>query len=238
VSFNTWTPPALSSEARDWRGSVWRMVEAQHIASTMKIVDSQDEQNLLEALLEGSKPALPATGEALDYLLASPFRYSPLRGGSRFRALTDPGVFYGAESVRTASAELGYWRWKFLRDAVDLVKLEPVAHTAFRTEILSTAIDLRRTPFSIDASAWTHPTDYAPCQAIARLAREADLGAIVYRSVRDPKPAWCMAILTPVAFAQPRPYPARQTWWLAVREDEVIWRRENEAHSFFMNNWL
>lgn len=232
MSFNTWTPPALSSEARDWRGSVWRMVEAQHIASTMKIVDSQDEQNLLEALLEGSKPALPASSEELDYLLASPFRYSPLRGGSRFRGLTDPGVFYGAESVRTASAELGYWRWKFLRDAVDLVKLEPVAHTAFRTEIRTSAIDLRQTPFSVDAASWTHPTDYTDCQAMARLAREADLGAIVYRSVRDPKPAWCMAILSPSAFAQPRPYPTRQTWWLAVRQDEVIWRRENDAHGF------
>ena len=111
------------------------MVEAQHIASTMKIVDNHDEQDLLESLLEGSKPAHPAGALKLDYLLATPFRYNPLRGGSRFRAITDPGVFYGAESVRTASAELGYWRWRFLKDAVDLEKLEPVAHSAFRSDV-------------------------------------------------------------------------------------------------------
>lgn len=238
MSFNTWTPLAVSSEAHDWRGSVWRMVEAQHIASTMKIVDSQAEQDLLETLLEGSKPARPATAEALDYLLATPFRYGPLRGGSRFRSLTDPGVFYGAESVRTASAELGYWRWKFLKDAVDLEKLEPVAHTAFRADVSTLAVDLRQPPFSADAAAWLHPTDYSATQAFARVAREANLGGIVYQSVRDPHPAWCMALLTPQAFAKPKPHPTMQTWWLAVHQDQVIWRRENKSMTFSAAAWV
>ena len=44
MSFNTLTPVAVSSEARPWAGTVWRMVEAQHTASTMKIVDSSEEQ--------------------------------------------------------------------------------------------------------------------------------------------------------------------------------------------------
>jgi hypothetical protein len=237
VSFSTWTPLAVSSEAHDWRGPVWRMVEAQHIASTMKIVDTQDEQDLLEALLEGSKPALPADTEKLDYLLATPFRYDPLRGGSRFRAITDPGVFYGAESVRTASAELGYWRWKFLHDAIDLKKIEPVAHTTFRAEVSTLAVDLRHPPFSADVAAWTHPSDYGATQAFARLAREANLGGIIYQSVRDPKPAWCIALLTPQAFAKPKPHSAMQTWWLAVNQDEVIWRRDRESMTFTAANW-
>ena len=237
MSFNTWTPLAVSSEAHDWRGSVWRMVEAQHIASTMKIVDSQAEQDLLETLLEGSKPAPPASAEVLDYLLATPFRYNPLRSGSRFRSLIDPGVFYGAESVRTASAELGYWRWKFLKDAVDLEKLEPVAHTAFRAEVSTLAVDLRQPPFSTDAAAWQHPTDYSATQAFARVAREANLGGIVYQSVRDPHSAWCMALLTPQAFAKPKPHPAMQTWWLAVHQDQVIWRRESKSMTFSTAAW-
>jgi hypothetical protein len=57
------------------------MVEAQHTASTMKIVDNSEEQDLLETLLEGSKPAQSDSALALDYLLATPFRYYPLRGG-------------------------------------------------------------------------------------------------------------------------------------------------------------
>lgn len=91
VSFTTWTPPAVSSEAFAWRGQVWRMVESQHIAATMKLVDNRDEQDLLESLLESSKPAQPDDTAGLDYLLATPFRYRSKRGGSRFRSLTDTG---------------------------------------------------------------------------------------------------------------------------------------------------
>ena len=233
--FNTLTPAALSSEARPWKGVVWRMVEAQHTASTMKIVDSNDEQDVLEALLEGSKPALPAhlvASQGLDYLLATPFRYNPLRGGSCFRAITDPGVFYGAESVRTAAAELGFWRWRFLKDAIDLEKLGPVAHTAFGASVNTPSVDLRQEPFSANAKAWLHPSDYSATQALAQAARVAQVGGIQYRSVRDPKPAWCMALLTPQAFTKPKPAPFMQTWWIAVHQDAVMWRRDQESMTF------
>jgi len=213
------------------------MVEAQHTASTMKIVDSRDEQDVLEWLLEGSKPALPKAEEALDYLLATPIRYDPRRGGSRFRAATDPGVFYGAQSVRTAGAELGYWRWKFLKDAPALERLEPVAHTAFRADVSTPAVDLRHAPFDVDAGIWTRPDDYSGTQRFAQVAREAAIGGIVYRSVRDPEPAWCIALLTPTVFAKPRPRPEMQTWWLAVQADAAIWRRSSQAMTFAMTAW-
>lgn len=213
------------------------MVEAQHTASTMKVVDNAEEQDLLETLLEGSKPVRPSGALALDYLLATPFRYYPWRGGSRFRSTTDPGVFYGAESVQTASAELGYWRWKFLKDSVDLEKLEPVAHTAFSADVSTQLIDLRRAPFSADAAKWLHPTDYSATQAIARAARETRVGGIQYQSVRDPNPAWCVALLTPQAFATPKPNPFMQTWWLAVHSDFVSWRRDNESITFTAAAW-
>ena len=237
MSFSTWTPPAVSSEARDWKGSAWRMVEAQHIAATMKLVNTLAEQDLLETLLEDSKPMLPAAAAGLDYLLATPFRYDPMRPGSRFRAVINPGVFYGAESVRTASAELGYWRWKFLMDAVDLIKLEPAAHTAFRVEVSTLAVDLRHSPFNVAATAWTHPSDYSATQAFAQVARAANLGGIVYQSVRDPQAAWCIALLTPQAFAKPKPHPVMQTWWLAAHQDEVIWRRDHESMTFSATVW-
>ena len=237
MSFNTWTPPAVSSEARPWAAAAWRIVEAQHTASTMKIVDDAAEQDLLEALLDASKPPRPQAFAGLDYLLATPFRYDPRRGGSRFRAATDPGVFYGAEQVRTACAELGYWRWRFLRDAVDLVRLEPVAHSAFRARLATQAVDLRQPPFADDAARWTDPVGYGATQAFARVARDGGIGAIVYRSVRDPEPAWCVVVLTPDAFAQPRPDSGTQTWWLAVQHEGVVWRREGMALHFDAVPW-
>ncbi|MEY4712054.1 MAG: hypothetical protein RIS88_1504 [Pseudomonadota bacterium] len=237
MSFTTWTPHAVSSEARAWAGQAWRMVESQHMAATMKLVDTREEQDLLEFLLESGKPA-PAAGTAdLDYLLATPFRYPPRRAGSRFRGEHDPGVFYGAQSVHTAGAELGYWRWRFLHDAVDLERLEPVAHTAFRADVSTQAVDLRQPPLDRDAPVWQHPTHYDPTQQFARVAREAGIGGVLYRSVRDPQPAWCLALLTPSGFARRTPRTERQTWYLAVSPHEVTLRRENEAMNFSTANW-
>ncbi len=238
MSFTTWTPTAVSSEARIWSAVAWRIVESQHIAATMKLVDTRDEQDLLEALLESGKPPLGPDLAALDYLLASPFRYSPLRGGSRFRGSADPGVFYGAESVRTAGAELGYWRWRFLQDAVDLERLDPIAHTAFSVTLCTKAVDLRLPPFDMDRSVWRHPNDYAGTQAFARIARHANVGAIVYSSVRDSERGWCVALLDAGGFAQAKPHSGMQTWYLAVSRQSVTWRREAAAMTFSAANWV
>jgi len=53
------------------------VVEAQHTASTMRLVDSLEEQASLELVLEESKPPLPPEARRLHYLLATPFRYRP-----------------------------------------------------------------------------------------------------------------------------------------------------------------
>lgn len=213
------------------------MVEAQHIAATMKLVDSRAEQDVLEALLERSKPVPPHDTAGLDYLLATPFRYPPRQHGSRFRAPTDPGVFYGAATVRTAGAELGYWRWKFLQDAVDLERIEPVAHTAFRVEVAAAVVDLQSPPFANEAAVWQHQTNYAPTQQFARVAREADVGGILYRSVRAPEPSWCLALLSPAGFAKPAPHAEQQTWFLGVSRHEVSLRRNTESMQFSAAGW-
>jgi len=237
VSCTTWTPREVLAEATRWSAAAWRVVEAQHVAATMKLVDDAAEQDVLEALLEESKPPRPAGTLHLHYLLATPFRYPPRPGGTRFRGATDPGVFYAAEHVRTACAELGYWRWRFLLDAA-LERIGPVAHTAFRVRLATTIVDLRKPPFDKDAPCWTHPTDYSGTQAFGRTVREADVGAIVYRSVRDPSPAWCVAVLTPTAFASASPQPDRQTWWIAVQSDGVFCRRDGESFVIRSSGWL
>jgi hypothetical protein len=120
VSSNIWTRRAVESEAVRLQRRLWRAVEAQHIASTLRLVANVEEQHLLERLLDQSKPPLPPQTADLHYLLATPFRYSsPI--GSRFRAAADSGIWYGAEAQRTACAELGFWRWRFLIDSAALV---------------------------------------------------------------------------------------------------------------------
>ena len=142
------TPAAVAAEGRRWRGRVWRAVEAQHVVSTRALVDTLDEQNLLEALLDEGKPRRPAGTAKLHYLLFTPFRYRPSRHGSRFRAPNDPGVFYAADEVRTACAELGYWRWRHLADSPSLASMPVKPQTVFRVSLAASAVDLRAAPFA------------------------------------------------------------------------------------------
>src|SRR5712692_9925921 len=109
-----WTPDALLSDARAWAADVWRTVETQYKASTMRLTDSLDDQALLEDILERSKPNLTADCVGLHYLLFTPFRYAPYPRGSRFRRAGQPeGAFYAAESVQTTVAEMSFYRLLF-----------------------------------------------------------------------------------------------------------------------------
>ena len=76
MSSNTWTQDALRSSATELGGRCWRVVEAQHQISTMKITDTLAEQAVLEELLEETKQPIPRECAHLDFLLLTPFRYS------------------------------------------------------------------------------------------------------------------------------------------------------------------
>ncbi|UVK45586.1 RES family NAD+ phosphorylase [Mesorhizobium sp. AR07] len=214
MSSPIWTPGALSSEAVGIDGKYWRMVEAQHHVSTLKIVDTLDEQALLEDLIEETKPRIPQECRHLHYLLATPFRYgSVYPHGSRFRrAGRTKGVYYAAETMMTAVAEMAFHRLLFFAESPATPWPSDAAeYTAFAAAIkCASAIDLTRPPLDRDAAAWMHPTDYAACQAIADAAREAGLEAIRYRSARDPKGA-NIALLTCRGFTKAKPLEPR-TW--------------------------
>ena len=69
-------PDEWFASARPARRKLWRGVEAQHRVATVRLVDNLAEQELLERLIEDSKPPLPPDCAGLHYLLATPFRYA------------------------------------------------------------------------------------------------------------------------------------------------------------------
>jgi len=218
MSSPIWTPAALSSEAVSLKGQCWRMVEAQHHVSTLKLVDTLDEQALLEELIEDTKPHIPLECRHLHYLLATPFRYGSVYPyGSRFRrAGRTLGVYYAAETIATAVAEMSFYRLLFFAESPDTPWPRDAAeYTAFAiTYATGKAIDLTRPPLDRDEAAWTHPTDYAPCQALADAAREAGAEAIRYRSVRDPE-GINVALLGCRVFTRSQPQEW-QTWRVRI----------------------
>lgn len=219
-----WTPDALRSETREASGPFWRLVEAQHRVSTMKLVDTVQEQSLLEDILEGSKRQFPPECEGLDYLFATPFRYgAAYPHGSRFRrAGLTSGVYYAAVTVETALAEMAFYRLLFHAESpATPFPANPAEYTAFSAQIATNAaIDLTRPPLSRDQAVWSHPTHYEPCQTLAERAREADVEAILYRSVRDPKGGMNIALLTPLGFKTKRPLE-RMSWRIRLSKAGV-----------------
>jgi RES domain len=216
----TWTRAGLSSSARSLSGICWRLVEAQHHVSTLKLVDTLDEQQQLEGLIEGSKPLLPPECRHLHYLLSTPFRYGAIYPtGSRFRrAGMTAGVFYAAQAPETAAAEITFHRLLFFAESPGTPwPTNPAEYTAFAAEYRTTkAIDLTRGRFRGKSAAWSHPTDYSHCQALAEAGRIASIEVIQYRSVRDPKHGMSLALLSCRAFAKREPV-SLQTWRIHLR---------------------
>lgn len=223
-----WTPTALASEARAGRGVIWRAVEDQHRASTRKLVDTVEEHDVLEELLDQDKPPYPAEVDELHYLLKTPFRYHPPPPhGSRFRRpLSDDGVFYACEEIRTALAELAYWRLRFFRDAPGaILPRQEERLTVFSTRYASKRrLDLTQPPLVKDRKRWTRPNDYGDTQLLAERAREAGIEVIRYESVRDAQRGANVALLTPAVFTHREPL-AQQTWFLYLAPTEVNFTR-------------
>jgi hypothetical protein len=218
MSRPTWTADALRSDARPYSASAWRLVEAQHMVSTMKLVDGSAEQSLLEDILEDTKPPVPEECRHLDYLLSTPFRYRPYPHGSRFRrAGLTPGVWYGAEHPETAAAEMVFYRFLFYAESPDTPFPDDAAeYTAFSASVsTAVAIDLTAGAFAEDEPLWTHPTKYGPCQDLADGARDIGTEVIRYISVRDAARRANLAILSCRAFGEAHP-AERQTWRIRI----------------------
>jgi hypothetical protein len=224
MSSSIWTPAALSSDARALAGTCWRLVEAQHHVSTLKLVDSVEEQELLEGLIETTKPPLPPECRELHYLLSTPFRYGAVYPiGSRFRraGLTE-GVFYASETPQTSVAEMAFYRLLFFAESPDTPwPSNPAEYTAFSADyVTKKAVDLTKGRFSADSALWMHVTDYGHCQDFADTARTAKIEIIRYASVRDPGQGMNLALLTCRVFTKPKPID-QQTWHIRLSETGI-----------------
>jgi hypothetical protein len=97
-------------------GTVQRLVQQQGIDSLGPLVDDLDQLARLEALVEANKPPPPAAlqpDRLCHLLLITPFRYPPLRHGSRFGSRHERGKFYGSRCRHPShygpTQRLGSW---------------------------------------------------------------------------------------------------------------------------------
>lgn len=227
MSSSIWMQCAGSSELRPMRLSAWRVVEAQHEVSTRKLVGSAAEQELLEALLEGVKPPapLPSAAGRMHYLLFTPFRYPPLRHGSRFGTRYERGIWYGSEQVRTAFSEVAYYRLLFLEGTHATFTTVGTSLTAFTVRIHTLrGLDLTASPFSVHRELIASKTSYLHSQALGRAMREDAVEAFRYVSARDAEGGVNVGAFTPEVFhaAVPRQF---QRWHCVATRETVEFTR-------------
>jgi len=203
----------------------WRCVEAQHVIATRKLVDSDAEQAVLEDLIEAVKP--PAPESHLHYLLFTPFRYPPLRYGSRFGTATEPSLWYGSEEVRTALAETAYYRLVFLEGTTaDLGTIE-TTHTVFRVRLRTErGVDLLGRRFAGQRARIASKTRYDETQALGHAMREREIEAFRFPSARDPEPGVNVAAFVPRVFRRSKPRDF-QTWYAVSSRDAIEFRRRD-----------
>ncbi len=220
MSSSIWTDCAGDSELRPLRLAPWRAVEAQHQVSTRKLVDTHAEQALLEELIDRAKPPDPTRGR-LHYLLATPFRYPPLRHGSRFGTRRERGIWYGSEERRTVFAEVAYYRLVFLEGT--RAELAPLFTelTAFTVRARTgRGIDLVRQPFDQHRRRIASRTTYTQTQALGRAMREAGVEMFRYPSARDVEGGVNVGIFTGAVFGSAKPR-ALETWHCTATREQV-----------------
>jgi len=203
-------------------GTLRRLVESQEQVATSRLVGSLQRQALLETMLEATKPpARPGTGH-LHYLLATPFRYPPLRHGSRFGSRAEPGLLYGSLSVRTALAESAYYRLVFWH-GMTVPPPTPVVtqHTLFTARYRTDrGVRLQEPPCSVHRAVLTDPAHYVVTQALGAAMRDAGVVAVEYESARDVHRGMNVGLFAPAALASTT--PGRPEAWLCETSGERV----------------
>lgn len=183
--------------------NAWRIVEDQSRSTTRKYVDSANEHEILEDLLDKSKPKIKFYNDEiyfknLHYLLSTPFRYPPLKWGSRFGQKIERGLLYASENLTTAMSEIAFYKLAFLRATEGNIKSNTISYTAFNINISSNKyIDLCNKPFSKYTEQISSKTNYQDSQLLGTNMRHHQIESFRYKSARAPKCGYNFGIFTP-----------------------------------------
>lgn len=205
----------------------WRVVEAQHLLSTRALVDSIEEHQILEELIESSKPDIEYNH---NYLIFTPFRYPPLPYGSRFGSTYEPSLWYGSLDLETAFAEVSYYIQKFRFDTkADIGQLNLV-HTAFKTNVISNhAVRLEEPPFQEFRTLISDKDNYQHSQTLGTKMRHAAVEAFTFYSARGSKDKLNIGIFSSNVFSPEKNnyISHQQTWLCFASHDKVEFTRSS-----------
>jgi hypothetical protein len=207
------------------RGTLLRLVESQEQVATNAVVDSAAEQEVLEQILERTKPPPRAGTQDAHYLLQAPFRYPPLAHGSRFGSRFEPSIFYGSREERTVLAEGAFYRFWFW-SGMSRPPAEPLRtqHTVFKAGYRTArGFRLQEPPVNAHAHALRDPCNYRETQALGAAMRGAGIEAFEYVSARDPDGGLNVALFHPHALSPRNRILGREEWACTTDSARVVY---------------
>ena len=215
--------------------TVHRVTEDQHLIATMGLVHDIYEQQLLEEMLDATKPNKVKSSEKLHYLLFTPFRYPPLEYGSRFGSRLLPSLFYSSLNIATALAEAAYYRFVFMTGmSTPFPEALQVTYSSYTISIRTQkGVLLDKEPFAAYNEIIASPNDYKATQLLGAQMREVAVEAFQYQSARDKQKGKNIAIYTPTVFQSRSPLTTMR-WICNVTDEEVgfVSNDNNEFHIF------
>ncbi|MFT4937690.1 MAG: hypothetical protein ACI88A_000708 [Paraglaciecola sp.] len=232
---------AVSASPVEYHRNVYRLVETQEIAATTNLVDDLDEQYLLEKMLDEVKPAYRNGTEEMHYLLKAPFRYPPLKHGSRFGSRFSPSYFYAGEDQNTTLAEVAYYRFVFLSHMqISYEKSVRSEHMMYRVAVKSArVVDLSSDDFDHIRTKLVSPDSYVVSQQVGQwLVEKKQIEVIRYCSARHEE-GINVAIALPHALHSNEPEKC-QSWLCLVQKNKVSFTRMGglEPISFYRRDFL
>jgi len=239
VSIDIWTKCDGVNQVKIIDVSAWRL-ESQEGTSTRKLVDSYEEQNILEKMIDDSR-YLFINEEKLNFhpLLYTPFKDPPLKYGSRFGKNTEQSLWYGSLDLATAMAEKAFYQFNFLRASE--AKYDDIVQTsliAFSVQVKTEkGIDLCANPFAVYTDFISSPDSYDASQALGSAMRKANIQAFIYKSARDKKDGANVALFTPESFLHKKPEAASFQSWLCVATNELIEFISTSSNSLNRNSF-
>lgn len=224
---------------RPIHGTLYRLVESQEQIATRQLLDTLEEQALLEEMLDAVKPRYPENMAHLHYLLKSPFRYPPLKWGSRFGRTFEPSIFYGGCSVDVTLAESAYYRFIFWH-SMQAPPPKPImrsVHTLFSVDYKTQkGVQLQSAPFDQYHDVLRHPSNYSFAQSLGTVIRSQQVEVFEYCSARTTqnqdksqdkklniREGICVGLFTADSFCTNQP-KERQQWFCDMSADGIIFK--------------
>jgi hypothetical protein len=230
-----------------YEAEVYRVVEGQSFISTRKLVDTDAEHEILEEILENSKPFAPQENSKglLDFLLFTPFRYPPLKGGGRFHNRNEQSIFYASEKLQTAMSEVAFARFSFMQPSTAQFSSMDVKYTHFVTKVASKmAIFLTKEPFSSKTKDISNPSSYTHSQPLGTQMRYAGAELFTYFSARSSGDV-NVGLFSPEVFVDNKPIKDKFCDWdVYITHNVVEFRRQNrdentkQCHVFKIEDFL